>query len=64
MSNNLESLLDNDLAVAYATNEGQILRNSESLEENASFLARWAAELFGEWAAWMRHVLPGSVRVT
>ena len=35
------------------------MRDSLSLEENASFLVRWAVELFCEWATWIKHILPG-----
>jgi len=29
------------------------------LEENAAFLVRWAAELYSEWATWMKNLFPG-----
>ena len=30
---------------------------SQSLEENACFLVRWASELYGEWAHWLRDLI-------
>jgi len=37
------------------------LRDSESLETNALFLVKWASELYGEWATWIKKFLPGCV---
>ena len=31
----------------------------KSLDQNAAFLVKWASELYGEWAIWMRRFLPG-----
>ena len=56
----LEKLWDKDSVITYATPLGAKLReNKESTEENAAFLVRWAAELFGEWATWLSQLLPG-----
>jgi len=55
----LDKLWNTEDSIIYSTAEGKGLRLSQSIEENASFLARWAGEVFGEWATWMRHVLPG-----
>jgi len=38
---------------------GKDLRDSDSLEENASFIVRWASEIYGEWATWIKKILPG-----
>ena len=53
MPYDMASLWDKDSIITYATELGEQLRESDSLEENASFLVRWAAELFGEWATWL-----------
>jgi len=43
---------------SYATAKGKELRQSNSIEENASFLVRCAEELFPEFATWMVSILP------
>ena len=52
----LKSLWNTGSSITYSCAE---IRESSSIEESASFLVRWAAELFGGWASWMRHNLPG-----
>ena len=42
-----------------ASEEGKKLMESASLLENAAFLNRWAAEVYGEWSTWMSHTFPG-----
>ena len=59
MPYDLSALWDKDSLITYATPLGEALRESDSPEENASFLVRWAAKLFGEWATWMKQILPG-----
>ena len=54
MPYDMGTLWDKDSIITYATELGTKLRESDSLEENASFLVRWAAELFGEWATWLQ----------
>jgi len=61
MSNDLGNLWNKLSLFIYNSPEGKELRNSESVEENAQFLVKWAAELFGDWAAWMNQILPGCV---
>ena len=53
MPYDLDSLSKKVSSIIYYTSQGRDLRESYSLEENAVFLVRWAAELFGEWAPWM-----------
>jgi len=59
MPYDLGALWDRDSIITYATPLGRKLRESDSIEENASFLVRWAAELFGEWATWLQQIMPG-----
>ena len=59
MPYDMGALWDKDSIITYATELGEKLRESDSLEENASFLVRWAAELFGEWATWLQQIMPG-----
>ena len=40
-------------ALTCETHEGKILRLSDCLEENASYLVRYGAELYGDWSTWM-----------
>jgi len=42
----LEDLWDRDSIAAYTSERGTMLRASESLEENATFVVRWASELY------------------
>ena len=55
----LKSLWDKKSSITYSALESKLLRKSTSLEENAAFLVRWAAELYGGWATWMKFTLPG-----
>ena len=55
----LNKLWDCNKSITYASEEGTKLRNSTSLEENASFLVRWGEELFADWATVMTLKLPG-----
>jgi len=41
-------------SASYDSPEGKALRNDESIEEDASFLVKWASELFGEWGTWLQ----------
>ena len=59
MAYGLRALWNKESSITYANTEASNLRESDSVEESASFLVRWAAELFGGWASWMRHKLPG-----
>ena len=54
---NSKELWNKESSITYAANCD--LRESSSTEENASFLVRWATELFGSWSQWMKHTLPG-----
>ena len=55
----LECLWNRKSIFTYATSEGKKLKKSTSTEENASFVVRWAAELYGDWATWLHQILPG-----
>jgi len=55
---NLERLQYKDPLIIYSSNYGSALRNSPSIEENASFLVRWGRELYAGWAAWLNHIIP------
>jgi len=59
MTEDLSTLWNRESSITYSAEEGYELRNSTSLEENSSFLVRWGAELYAEWATWMVHMLPG-----
>ena len=61
MPYNLESLWNTGSMLSYATSLGVKLRESASIEENASFLVRWASEVYAEWATWLLHSLPGCI---
>ena len=50
---------DKSCVIAYSN--GQKMLQSNSLEEVASFLVRWAAELFSDWATWMQYNFHGCV---
>jgi len=54
----LEGLTKKDTLIAFATSDGKELSDAAPVEEVASFLVRWAAELYNDWAAWMAYVLP------
>ena len=58
MTATLEDLRDKHSLITYAEAAGY--RTSGSAEENASFIVRWASELFGEWATWLNFILPNS----
>ena len=55
---NLEGLQYKDSSIIYSSTYGSALRNSPSIEENASFLIRWSGELYAEWATWLNHIIP------
>ena len=57
----LSALWNKKSSITYSATEGKQLRESSSLEENAAFLVRWAAELYADWSTWMTHKLPGCV---
>jgi len=59
MEYGLESLWNKGSSIIYSAPKCKKLRDSQSLEENGSFLVRWAGELFAGWATWMQHILPG-----
>ena len=42
----LKSLWDKKSSITYSAVESKLLRKSSSVEENAAFLVRWAAELY------------------
>jgi len=46
------NLWGKESSIAYV--DGRWLRESPNLEENASFLVRWASELYADWATWMK----------
>ena len=56
---NIGELWDRASVITYSAERGQTLRVSDSLEENASFLVRWASEMFGEWSTWLQYKIPG-----
>jgi len=58
MPYDLDNLPNKTSSVIFYTKEGRDLRESQSLQENAVFLVRWAEEIFGDWAPWMQHLLP------
>jgi len=45
-------------SITFSSEESTKLRKSKSIEENAAFLVRWAAELYSEWATWIKHLFP------
>jgi len=55
----LDKLWNSESSITYCTELGIKLRKSKSLEENASFLVRWAQELYCEWSTWLNAVFPG-----
>ena len=55
----LDKLWNSESSITYCTELGIKLRKSKSLEENASFLVRWAQELYCEWSTWLNALLPG-----
>ena len=57
---NIGDLWDRASVITYSTKRGAQLRDSDSLEENASFLVRWASEMFGEWSTWLQWKIPGA----
>ena len=54
----LEDLWDRGSLLTYTSEEGKKLRESNSVEENAQFLVRWAKEVFNNWNTWLNFVLP------
>jgi len=55
----LKSLWDKKSSITYSCTQSKLLRKSYSVEENAAFLVRWAAELYSGWATWMKFTIPG-----
>ena len=52
MKNKMDSFI-------YSSAEASRLRRSESVEDNAAFLARWGQELYPAWATKMEQLYPG-----
>jgi len=48
----LDSLWDKNNVITYVT--GRAFRISESYEEIAFLLVKWANELYPEWGSWIR----------
>jgi len=46
-------------SITFSSEESTKLRKSKSIEENAAFLVRWAAELYSDWATWIKHIFFG-----
>ena len=59
MKYGLNELRDNKSSVAYSQFEPALSQPSITLEETASFLLRWAMEIYPSWSTWMSHTLPG-----
>ena len=52
----LDGVWDKNSVITYLI--GRQLRLSDSLEEVAQALIKWANELYPEWATWMKLTLP------
>jgi len=59
MAYDLNNLWDKTSSVTYLTLEEEYTSNASSIEKNAQFLVRWAAEVFSTWGIWMQYLLPG-----
>jgi len=59
MPYDLEGLENRFQCIKYASTEGRMLRKSEVVEEQVSFLVKWSTELYGEWATWLMSLIPG-----
>jgi len=55
----LLDLANNKSSIVFSSPLGEKLRSGSSVEEQASFLVQWAAELYSDWATWMNYILPG-----
>ena len=54
----LSQLRKRDDSLQFTSSLGKWRRESQSLEENAAFLVRWAEEIFANWATWMKKMIP------
>jgi len=59
MKYGLNELAARNSSVTYSQLGRELLKQSISLEETASFLVRWAMEIYSNWSTWMTHTLPG-----
>ena len=56
----LDQLWNNKASATFAVDGGKALRDTgQCVEALASFVVRWAAELYSEWATWIKYLLPG-----
>ena len=57
----LDGLWNNKASVTFAVDGNKAVRDKTvAVETIASFVVRWAKEIYSEWATWIKYLLPGS----